>query len=97
MKQARLIITDSAGIQEEALALGTPTLVTRKVTERPEVLKGGTVQIIGSDSRKIIAAAKRILTDPSIYRRLHRPRFPFGRGDTSEKIVRALRSYFKLS
>jgi UDP-N-acetylglucosamine 2-epimerase (non-hydrolysing) len=97
MKQARLIITDSGGIQEEALALGTPTLVTRKVTERPEVLKGGTVQIVGSDSRKIIAAAKRILTDPSIYRRLHRPRFPFGRGDTSEKIVRALRSYFKLS
>src|SRR5207245_10893883 len=40
MKQARLIITDSGGIQEEALALGTPTLVTRKVTERPEVLTG---------------------------------------------------------
>jgi UDP-N-acetylglucosamine 2-epimerase (non-hydrolysing) len=97
MKQARLIITDSGGIQEEALALGTPTLVTRKVTERPEVLKGGTVQIVGNNSRKIIAVAKRILTDPSIYRRLHRPRFPFGRGNTSEKIVRVLRSYFTLS
>jgi UDP-N-acetylglucosamine 2-epimerase (non-hydrolysing) len=95
MKQARLIITDSGGIQEEALALGTPTLVTRKVTERPEVLKGGTVQIIGNDNRKIIAAAQAICTNESLYRRLHRPRFPFGRGDTSAKIVQSFRTYFK--
>ena len=97
MKQARLIITDSGGIQEEALALGTPTLVTRKVTERPEVQEGGTVQIIGSDTQKIVAAAKTICTNPSVYRRLHHPRFPFGRGNTSAKIVRSLRAYFKRS
>lgn len=95
MKQARLIITDSGGIQEEALALGTPTLVTRKVTERPEVLKGGTVQIVGNDSRKIMTAAQAICANPSLYRRLHRPRFPFGRGDTSEKILQSLRDYFQ--
>jgi len=95
MKRARLIITDSGGIQEEALALGTPTLVTRKVTERPEVLKGGTVQIMGNDSRKIMTAAQAICTKPSVYRRLHRPRFPFGRGNTSEKIAQALRHYFQ--
>src|ERR1043166_8982728 len=82
MKQARLIITDSGGVQEEALALGTPTLVTRKVTERPEVLKGGTVQIVGNDTRKIVSVARKICTSPALYRRLHRPRFPFGRGDT---------------
>jgi UDP-N-acetylglucosamine 2-epimerase (non-hydrolysing) len=95
MKQAKLIITDSGGIQEEALALGTPTLVTRRVTERPEALKGGTVQIVGNDSRKIMTAAQAICTNPSIYRRLHRPRFPFGRGNTSVKIVQSLRTYFK--
>lgn len=95
MKQARLIITDSGGIQEEALALGTPTLVTRKVTERPEVLKGGTVQVVGIDTKKIVAAAQRICMDPSVYRQLHRPRFPFGRGNSSEKIVVALQHYFR--
>jgi UDP-N-acetylglucosamine 2-epimerase (non-hydrolysing) len=95
MKQAKLIITDSGGIQEEALALGTPTLVTRKVTERPEVLKGGTVQIVGNDSRKIMAAAQAICTDGSLYRRLHHPRFPFGRGNTSAKIVQSFHTYFK--
>ena len=94
MKQARLIITDSGGIQEEALALGTPTLVTRKVTERPEVLEGGTVQVVGNDSAKILKLARAICNDTSTYRRLHVPRFPFGRGDTSLKIVRALRQYF---
>lgn len=97
MKQAKLIITDSGGIQEEALALGTPTLVTRRVTERPEVLKGGTVRIVGNDSRKIMAAARAICTQPSVYSKLHRPRFPFGRGDTSGKIVRCVRSYFQTS
>jgi UDP-N-acetylglucosamine 2-epimerase (non-hydrolysing) len=94
MKQARLIITDSGGIQEEALALGTPTLVTRRVTERPEVLKGGTVQIVGNNSARIMSIARAICSNPSAYRRLHRPRFPFGRGDTSAKIVRSLTSYF---
>lgn len=95
MKQARLIITDSGGIQEEALALGTPTLVTRKVTERPEVLQGGTVQIVGNDSQKIVAAAQKICTNSAVYRRLHRPRFPFGRGNTSVKIVQSLHAYFE--
>jgi UDP-N-acetylglucosamine 2-epimerase (non-hydrolysing) len=95
MKQARLIITDSGGIQEEALALGTPTLVTRKVTERPEVLKGGTVRVVGNDTRRIVAAALGICTNQSLYKRLHHPRFPFGRGDSSEKILAALRAYFR--
>jgi UDP-N-acetylglucosamine 2-epimerase (non-hydrolysing) len=95
MKEAKLIITDSGGIQEEALALGTPTLVTRKVTERPEVLEGGTIQIVGNDTRKIMTAVQAICTNPSVYRRLHHPRFPFGRGNTSVKIVQSLHTYFK--
>ena len=94
MKEAKLIITDSGGIQEEALALGTPTLVTRRVTERPEVLKGGTVRIVGNDIRKIVSLAKTICTNSSTYDRLHHERFPFGRGHTSEKILTALHTYF---
>lgn len=97
MKQARLIVTDSGGIQEEALALGTPTLVTRKVTERPEVLEGGTVQIVGNNSDEIVARAEPILTNSSTYKRLHHARFPFGRGTTSTKIMRVLRRHFRKS
>jgi UDP-N-acetylglucosamine 2-epimerase (non-hydrolysing) len=97
MKQAKLIITDSGGVQEEALALGTPTLVTRKVTERPEVLDGGTVQLVGSNTTRIASIAHRLLGDEEMYARLNRPRFPFGRGDASVKIVQALVQHFAAS
>lgn len=90
MKQAKLIITDSGGVQEEALALGTPALVTRKVTERPEVLEGGTVQLVGSTTTRIVSAANRLLGSQEIYARHNLPRFPFGRGNASLKIVQAL-------
>jgi len=96
MKQAKLILTDSGGVQEEALALGIPTLVTRKVTERPEVLEGGTVQLVGSDPQRIFRAANRLLGQMDLYKRLNRPRFPFGRGDSSAKIVHALKRHFKI-
>ena len=96
MKQAKLIITDSGGVQEEALALGTPTLVTRKVTERPEVLESGTVQLVGNTPEKIVRFANRILGKSEYYKKLNHPSFPFGHGDTSAKIIRELRRYFLL-
>lgn len=97
MKEAKIIITDSGGVQEEALALGTPTIVTRKVTERPEVLEGGTVQLVGNSTARIVSASNKLLRDGAEYERLNRPKFPFGRGDASEKIVVALKRYFPSS
>jgi len=96
MKQAKLIITDSGGVQEEALALGTPTLVTRKVTERPEVLESGTVQLVGNTPATIVRCASRLLGQDKFYKRLNRPSFPFGRGNASLKIIRGLKRYFQV-
>lgn len=90
MKDAFLIITDSGGVQEEALALGTPTLVTRIVTERPEVLRWGTVRLVGSQQRRIVAEARGLLKSQATGSRAAQPHFPFGRGDASEKIIRIL-------
>lgn len=50
MNHARLILTDSGGIQEEAPSLGKPVLVMRETTERPEAITAGTVRLIGTDS-----------------------------------------------
>lgn len=86
MKEAFLIISDSGGVQEEALALGTPVLVARNVTERPEVLEGGTVRLVGTSSNKLWNAAKLLLANPVAYRRAHIARFPFGRGGAAVKI-----------
>ena len=51
------ILTDSGGIQEEAPSLGKPVFVMRSVTERPEAVAAGTVRLVGTDTRRIVAAA----------------------------------------
>lgn len=95
MKDAHLIITDSGGVQEEALALGTPVLVTRNVTERPEVLTGGTVKLLGNSPTRLWQEAKRLLDDKPYYQTTHRARFPFGKGDAALKIAFSIDKFLK--
>uniref|UniRef100_UPI00398C48EB UDP-N-acetylglucosamine 2-epimerase n=1 Tax=Salmonella enterica TaxID=28901 RepID=UPI00398C48EB len=63
MNHAWLILTDSGGIQEEAPSLGKPVVVMRETTERPEAITAGTVRMIGTDSRRIVAEVMRLLHD----------------------------------
>lgn len=93
-QQAFLILTDSGGIQEEATALGRPALVLRQVTERPEGIEAGTMRLVGTDRKRIVAEATRLLTDPAAYREMAQARNPFGDGRAAERIVQALRYYF---
>lgn len=57
MAAADLILTDSGGVQEEAPALGTPVLVLRDATERPEAVEVGAAALVGTDPDRIAAAA----------------------------------------
>jgi len=61
MERARIILTDSGGIQEEALSLGKPVLVMRDTTERPEALTTGLVKLVGTDCERIVTEATRLL------------------------------------
>jgi UDP-N-acetylglucosamine 2-epimerase (non-hydrolysing) len=88
MAQATLILTDSGGIQEEAPSLGKPVLVLRRVTERPEAVEAGTVQVVGTDRQRIVAAARRLLDDPRAYRRMARCANPYGDGKASVRIAK---------
>jgi UDP-N-acetylglucosamine 2-epimerase (non-hydrolysing) len=65
MVRSHLILTDSGGIQEEAPALGIPVLVLRDNTERPEGVKAGVVRLVGTEPRRIVAEASRLLSDPA--------------------------------
>lgn len=56
-----LVLTDSGGIQEEAPSLGVPVLVLREVTERPEALAAGLVEIVGTDADRIERRASELL------------------------------------
>jgi UDP-N-acetylglucosamine 2-epimerase (non-hydrolysing) len=92
-RRAALIMTDSGGIQEEATALGIPTLVLRRVTERPEGIAAGFLTLVGTDRGRIVREAARLLDDPSS-RQVAGARNPYGDGRAAERIVQALRYYF---
>lgn len=87
MNRAYLILTDSGGVQEEAPALGKPVLVLRKVTERPSVLEGGTVKLVGTLTERIVKETSQLLDDPEAYKKMARVFTPFGDGHASEKIA----------
>jgi UDP-N-acetylglucosamine 2-epimerase (non-hydrolysing) len=59
--EARLVMTDSGGIQEETTALGVPCLTLRENTERPVTVEVGTNQLVGTDPRRAVAAAREVL------------------------------------
>jgi len=61
MSRARLVLTDSGGIQEETTALGIPCVTLRENTERPITIEQGTNTIVGSDPQRIYAAVTNIL------------------------------------
>lgn len=90
MDRAYLILTDSGGVQEEAPALGKPLLVLREVTERPSVLEGGTVLLVGTDPQRIVEQTSRLLDDADAYQAMNRVFSPYGDGHASEKIARRL-------
>ncbi|MGA9531622.1 MAG: UDP-N-acetylglucosamine 2-epimerase (non-hydrolyzing) [Anaerolineales bacterium] len=87
MKRARLILTDSGGIQEEAPALGVPVLVLREKTERPEALEAGTAKLVGTDPDRIFDEAAHLLTEEGAHRAMVQATNPFGDGHAAERIV----------
>lgn len=88
MKNAKLILTDSGGIQEEACILQVPCLTLRKNTERPETLHVGANILVGDDLNRIVDAVSLSLSKPKNWPN------PFGDGTAAEQIVRILKNGF---
>ncbi|MGO9011511.1 MAG: non-hydrolyzing UDP-N-acetylglucosamine 2-epimerase [Bryobacteraceae bacterium] len=96
MRRCWMIVTDSGGIQEEAPSLGKPVLVLREKTERPEAVEAGTVKLVGTDERRIVAEAARLLDDQAEYARMTRVHNPYGDGRACERIAEALAAALRL-
>jgi UDP-N-acetylglucosamine 2-epimerase (non-hydrolysing) len=90
LQRARLIITDSGGIQEEAPSLGVPVLVLRPVTERPEAVDAGAVRVVGTDAGAITDAAAHLLRDEDAHRAMANVTNPYGDGHAAARCVDAL-------
>ena len=92
MKNAKLILTDSGGIQEEAPSFGCPTLVMRYETERQEGIDAGVSILVGADYDKIIAHSKEVLSKTREETRL-KAQNPYGDGTSSKKIEEIISKY----
>ena len=87
MKKSYLILTDSGGIQEEAITFGKPILVMRDITERPEGVKAGAAKLVGTNEEKIFKECKKLLINKEAYNRMIMLKNPYGDGKASKRIV----------
>ncbi len=90
LRAARFVLTDSGGIQEEAPTFAKPVLVLRETTERPEGVEAGVARLVGSDRRRIVAEATRLLTDSEVQAAMSTAVNPYGDGHAAERITEAL-------
>jgi UDP-N-acetylglucosamine 2-epimerase (non-hydrolysing) len=78
---ARLVLTDSGGVQEETCIMGVPCVTLRENTERPETIEVGSNILAGTEPDKIMTCAKSMLNKRDVWEN------PFGDGRASERIV----------
>jgi UDP-N-acetylglucosamine 2-epimerase (non-hydrolysing) len=92
ISNSSLVVTDSGGIQEEAVTLKKHCLVMRDKTERPEALESGWVHLIGRERGRIVQCVTHAL-DGELKNGMNKN--PFGNGDASEKCVKIISKYLK--
>lgn len=93
MKNAKLILTDSGGIQEEAPSFGCPTLVMRYETERQEGIDAGVSILVGADYDKIVSESEKVLSNSRESSRLKAVN-PYGDGTSAKQIEEIINKYF---
>jgi len=86
VKDSRMVITDSGGIQEETTYLGVPCITLRANTERPSTVTLGTNTLVGSDTGKLLRAVERVMLDSHARGTIP----PLWDGHASERIVEHL-------
>ena len=88
MQSCHWIVTDSGGIQEEAVSLCKPVLVVRENTERPEGVQAGIARLVGTDVQRIAAALQELVTSSYIFDNACASLY--GDGYAAEKIARSI-------
>lgn len=92
--KSTLILTDSGGLQEEAITLDVPALTLRYNTERPETVTAGGNILVGANKDAILENANRILNDAEFADKMRNAVNPYGQGDAAAKTVDAIEKYY---
>lgn len=90
LSKARAVLTDSGGVQEEAIVLNVPCITLRSNTERPETVEAGGNILAGVATSSILEKVSLVLGDRKIYNKMRRAKNPFGNGTAGKKIVKIL-------
>jgi UDP-N-acetylglucosamine 2-epimerase (non-hydrolysing) len=94
LSKARIVLTDSGGIQEEAPSFKVPVLILRNKTERPEGIEAGIAKLLGTDKNKIIKEVISLLDNKDERDKMIRDENPYGDGKASERILKTLYQFF---
>jgi UDP-N-acetylglucosamine 2-epimerase (non-hydrolysing) len=86
IRDCDLVLSDSGGIQEEAPTLGTPLLVLRDKTERPEAIATGNARLVGTSAERIVQETRLLLSDAATLAAMSRRTYPFGDGRSGPRI-----------
>ena len=92
--KSTLILTDSGGLQEEAITLDVPALTLRYNTERPETVAVGGNILVGSDKEVILENANKILNDEEFAQKMRNAPNPYGQGNSAQQTVDAIKDYY---
>ncbi len=90
LERAHLVVTDSGGLQEEAAGVGTPVLVLRETTERPEGIHAGIARLVEPEHEAIVAGVGRVLDDSEEYEQMKSSVCPYGDGQAAVRITDVL-------
>jgi UDP-N-acetylglucosamine 2-epimerase (non-hydrolysing) len=87
LARARVVVTDSGGVQEEAAIIGTPCVTVRRHTERPETIDAGVGELAGTETQDIVSTVRTVLASWSAYARP--VPHVYGDGRAADKIAHA--------
>ena len=92
ISNSQLILTDSGGVQEEAITLSIPCITLRYNTERPETITAGGNILAGTTSDEISRNINNILNNPDVYKAMQNASNPYGDGSSSKQILKIIKN-----
>jgi len=94
LSKSKFIMTDSGGLQEEAITLNIPCMTLRYNTERPETVSAGGNILVGANKDNIVDTYHQISNDHPLYNKMKNAKNPYGNGRSADKIIEVMLNFY---